>query len=147
MLNNILIALAIVIIIVALLHIINKIILFYYILHIGKQNCNCIHDWRPDFLKYTLLINLFLYTFGVLGILSVFSVTLYKVLLFICIIIECIIAYSYFTYISDLKESNCKCLIGTNKYLYGVRMFDMIITGLLYPLLYILYLKYFLLKR
>jgi hypothetical protein len=85
------------------------------------------HDWRRDFLKYMLLINLILYTFGGLGIIIAFSETLYKILLFILLTVECIIEYSYFTYIRDLKDTKCKCLINTNKYLYGMRWLVMII--------------------
>ena len=133
--------LAIGIIVILLLHIANKIILFYYILQIGKSNCNCMHDWRRDFLKYMLLINLILYTFGGLGIIIVFSETLYKILLFILITVECIIAYSYFTYIRDLKDTKCICLINTNKYLYGMRKFDMI-GAVLYVLVFIYFTRY-----
>ena len=123
----ILIPISIMIIVILLLYVSTKIILFYYILKIEEQHCNCMHDWRRDFLKYMLLINLILYTFGGLGIIIVFSETLYKILLFILITVECIIAYSYFTYIRDLKDTKCKCLINTNKYLYGMRWLVMII--------------------
>lgn len=130
-------------IIIWLLHIATKIVLFYYILKIENQNCNCIHDWRPKFLKYTLLINLILYTCcAVLFISSFLPPIIGKPLLVICIIIECIIAYSYFTYIRDLKKTNCKCLIGTNKFLYSMRTFVMIMT-VLGILVSLIFLKFF----
>lgn len=102
---------ALIILTITLLPTITTIILFYYVIQLEKETCECIIDWRHNFLKYMLFSNIILTILNmVLLDKNMIGSEIHKILYIITVIIGVINTYSYFTYVSDLNETKCNCL-------------------------------------
>lgn len=94
-----------------LLPLVTIIILFYYVMQLEKDTCNCIKDWRHDFLKYMLFSNVILSIINVVLLTTnIISFNIYKTILTLITIVSVINTYCYFTYVTDLNKTKCNCL-------------------------------------
>jgi len=87
--------------------IINGIIL-YYLYNLEDINCQCIRDWRHNFIKIMCYISI------VLSIIPLFGIDTMKMLpiiLFVIAILGFINLYSIYTYVGDLNTTKCICAV------------------------------------
>ena len=77
-----------------------NILIIYYLINLEHNYCDCIRDWRHNYIKYTaiflILINLLLETHETSGILIIFQI---------------IYVYAFYTYIRDLDNTKCDCAV------------------------------------
>ena len=77
-----------------------NIFIIYYLINLEHNHCDCIRDWRHNYIKYTaiflILINLLLKTHEISGILIIFQI---------------IYVYAFYTYIRDLDNTKCECAV------------------------------------
>ena len=77
-----------------------NILIIYYLINLDHNYCDCIRDWRHNYIKYTaiflILINLLLETHETSGILIIFQI---------------IYIYAFYTYIRDLDNTKCECAV------------------------------------
>ena len=77
-----------------------NILIIYYLINLEHNYCDCIRDWRHNYIKYTaiflILINLLLETHETSGILIIFQI---------------IYVYAFYTYIRDLDNTKCECAV------------------------------------
>lgn len=114
--------------------------ILYYLYNLEDADCNCIRDWRHNFIKAMCLVIIFL-TF-----ISLFEFNIsYKFLLLIIIIylvLLIITIYAFFTYIGDLNDTQCACAVkkqpNLNSIMNFMRWLYVIIVGLLLVLIVIL---------
>ena len=86
--------------------IINGIILIY-IIKLEHNNCNCIRDWRHNYIKYPAMFSLFI------NYLIFFNIAIinFKSIISIIIFIYSYYIYAFYTYIRDLDNTKCKCAV------------------------------------
>jgi hypothetical protein len=104
----------------ALIPIITNSIILFYLYHLEADTCNCIRDWRHDFLKYIAIILIFL------DLIALFYASLedklnehlkiYNLIMNIINVLYCIFA---FIYIGDLDRTNCVCAVEKQKVIHG----------------------------
>jgi hypothetical protein len=105
----------------SLIPIITNSIILFYLYHLEANTCNCIRDWRHDFLKYIAFILIFI------DLISLFyesfdDKTLHKILqiyVFIIDIINLLYCIFAFIYIGDLDRTNCICAVEKQKVIHG----------------------------
>jgi len=94
-----------------LLPLATTVVLFYYVMQLEKETCDCIKDWRHRFLKYMLFGNMVLTTMNVLLLnFNMIGTEVHKTLYVMTILIAVVNTYSYFTYVTDLNNTKCNCL-------------------------------------
>jgi hypothetical protein len=83
--------------------------ILYYLYNLEDVDCNCIRDWRHDFVKGMSLLIIFISFIGLIG----FDLknTAFKWLALIQFILFGIDVYAFFTYIGDLNNTQCICAI------------------------------------
>ena len=103
--------LALVVLGLALLPLATTLVLFYYVMQLEKETCDCIKDWRHRFLKYMLFGNIVLSGLN-MALLnsSIIGTEVHKTLYVMSVLIGVVNTYSYFTYVTDLNETKCNCL-------------------------------------
>ena len=112
--------------------IINSLIL-YYIVNLEDVSCNCITDWRHNYIKYFSIFIL------IMNILCLFSIRLSNdnPLMSIFLILSLVNMYALYTYVGDLNDTKCSCAVDKQKtlntFLYYYRYIFIII-----PILFIL---------
>lgn len=91
-------------------------ILGYLITLEGKQ-CNCIRDWRHDFLKYYSVVMILVALLMLLGIFITRNSDnlLLRTVNIILMIAHLINVWCLFTYIGDLDSTECACAIEKQK--------------------------------
>ncbi len=81
--------------------------ILYYLYNLESADCNCIKDWRHNFIKIISIIAI-IFSFGtLLGI----NLKTYKWFSVIIMIISIINFYAFFTYIGDLNATRCSCAV------------------------------------
>ena len=86
-----------------------------YIMQLEDQKCNCIKDWRHEFIKY---YSISLIIWGIITIVFNFStnknqfVGLLKNILMVAALIN---IWCLYTYVGDLDKTNCMCAIDKQK--------------------------------
>jgi hypothetical protein len=113
-----------------ILGLIINILIIYYLINIEAVDCNCINDWRHNYIKYVSVFNI------IINILFLFNIN-NESLLGINTILNLINLYAFFTYIRDLNDTKCECAIkqkSLNSFLNIWRyiIIIMIILGLIY---------------
>jgi hypothetical protein len=85
------------------LSLIVPIITLIYIYRLEKPDCNCVRDWRHNFIKFWTILSI---------IIAVFLIaTKFKnnLLMLAILVMQIVYTYGLFTYISDLNSQKCKC--------------------------------------
>lgn len=109
--NLLIILLVLVVICLALLPLVTTLVLLYYVMQLEKETCDCIKDWRHNFLKYMLFGIMILSVLnGILLNLNIIGTQVHKTLYVMTVLVGVINTYSYFTYVTDLNETKCNCL-------------------------------------
>lgn len=83
-----------------------NILIVYYLINLEHKYCDCIRDWRHDYLKYSTMFFIFIN----LLVLSGFKIDITNVS-GIIIILNIITIYSFYTYIRDLDNTKCECAV------------------------------------
>ena len=100
-----------VLIVLILLPLATTIVLFYYVMELEKDTCDCIKDWRHNFLKYMLFGNMILSGLNIALLTSNrIGKEVHKSIYGMSVLIGVVNTYSYFTYITDLNKTKCNCL-------------------------------------
>jgi uncharacterized protein YacL len=93
-----------------LINILYYVLIIRYIITLEDKLCNCVKDWRHDFIKYysvgMIISVIIVMTFGKSLLLG--NVVLLRIVMFL---LFGIYAWSLFTYISDLNKTKCSCAI------------------------------------
>jgi hypothetical protein len=115
--------------------IINSLIL-YYLINLEDATCNCITDWRHNYIKYfsisILTINIMcLFSMGMTNSSVANSSDSINFLLSIFIVLSLVNMYALYTYIGDLNSTKCECAVDKQKdlntFLYYYRYLFIII--------------------
>jgi hypothetical protein len=81
-----------------------NILIIYYIINLEDISCNCIRDWRHNYIKYVAIFNI------ICNILILFNIN-NEFLSGINGILNLINLYAFFTYIGDLNDTKCECAV------------------------------------
>jgi hypothetical protein len=86
-------------------------LILYYITNLEDASCECILDWRHEFIKKVAYLNIIISFLPI--IMTYINVNEIITILFglFIIIINAINIYEFFTYIGDLNSSQCKCAV------------------------------------
>jgi len=82
-------------------------LIIYYLYNLESADCNCIKDWRHNYIKYFAI---FLICWSLLHVLLP-AFPKYKMIGFIIMILSLINVYAFFTYVGDLNSTKCVCAI------------------------------------
>ena len=106
--------------------------ILYYLYNLEDADCNCIRDWRHNFIKAMCLVIIFLSFIGLFG-LNLKSQG-FKWLALIQFILFVIDVYAFFTYVGDLNRTQCSCAVNKqpnlNSIMNLIRWIYVIILGL-----------------
>jgi len=106
--------------------------ILYYLYNLEDADCNCIRDWRHNFIKAMCLLIIFLSFLGLFG----FSLKspAFKWLAIIQFILVIVDTYAFFTYVGDLNDTQCVCAVkkqpNLNSIMNLIRWIFVIIIGL-----------------
>jgi len=84
--------------------IIVTIFIIYYLINLEHNYCDCIRDWRHNYIKYTAIFSLFI---DLLLLLNTEISNISGIL----IILQIIYVYAFYTYIRDLDNTKCECAV------------------------------------
>lgn len=87
-----------------LIALIINLLIIYYLYNLEYASCNCITDWRHNYIKYVALFNIFI------NILHLLSVNI-KIPSDINSLLNLINIYAFYTYIRDLNDTKCECAV------------------------------------
>ena len=123
--------------------------ILYYLYNLEDADCNCIRDWRHNFIKAMCLIIIFLSFIGLFG--WNMNSASYKWLTIIYFVLLIINVYAFFTYVGDLNNTQCACAVkkqpNLNSIMNLLRWVYIIIIGLcLFALIAFIALGYSLFK-
>jgi len=95
--------------------------ILYYLYNLEDADCNCIRDWRHNFIKGMCLIIIFLSFVGLFGFdLKSSSFKWIAVIYFILFIT---VIYAFFTYVGDLNATKCTCAVDKQPNLNSIMNF------------------------
>jgi len=104
--------------------------ILYYLYNLEDINCNCIRDWRHNFIKGMCLLGIFL---GIVNLAGV-NTTVHKIIIIILLILGLFNIYAFFTYIGELNYTKCACAVdkqpNLNSIMQFLRWMPIIIFGL-----------------
>lgn len=78
-------------------------LILYYLYNLEGTECNCIRDWRHNYIKYFAT---FLIVYS-----AIMTRALSSIGMIIIIIFQLINLYAFFTYVGDLNETKCACAV------------------------------------
>jgi H+/Cl- antiporter ClcA len=89
-------------------------LVIYYLYELEGEGCNCIMDWRHDFIKYyTMALCFIVIVKSVMLITQLYNKINTTILLIFNVIFALLAAvnvYAFFTYVGDVQDDkNCKC--------------------------------------
>lgn len=117
-------------------------LIIYYLYNLEGIDCNCIHDWRHNYIKYFAI---FLICWSGLHIIVPSLSKKYIALTVIIMILSLINFYAFFTYIGDLNKTLCTCALVKqpilNSFLNFLRWFQLL--AILFAILLIVWLLLF----
>ena len=104
-------------------------VIIYYTYYLEQKHCNCVKDYRHDYVKYFAMLNIvypILYIIFNKILLMVFNPVIVNVLLHVVKLTYILgvggYVYSLFTYVEDLNKTKCECatkeMKKLNKFLY-----------------------------
>jgi hypothetical protein len=103
-------------------------LIIYYLYNLESVDCNCIHDWRHNYIKYFAI---FLILWSGLHIIMPSLSKKYMAITVIIMILSLINFYAFFTYIGDLNATKCRCAIDKqptlNSFLNFLRWMELIV--------------------
>lgn len=106
--------------------------ILYYLYNLEDVDCNCIRDWRHNFIKAMCLVAIFLSFVGLFGF--ELKLTSLKWLAIIYFVLFIIVIYAFFTYVGDLNDTQCTCAVkkqpNLNSIMNFIRWLYVIIGGL-----------------
>jgi len=106
--------------------------ILYYLYNLEDADCNCIRDWRHNFIKAMCLVVIFLSFVGLFGF--NLNSTSFKWLAIIYFVLFIIVIYAFFTYVGDLNDTLCICAVkkqpNLNSIMNFMRWIYVIIIGL-----------------
>jgi hypothetical protein len=80
-------------------------LIIYYLYLLEDSKCNCIRDWRHDFVKYYSMIMIaFL-------IINIFLRKNHIYLSLVLFLVGVVNLYSFFSYVGELQETKCACAL------------------------------------
>lgn len=82
--------------------------IIYYLYNLEDKDCNCIRDWRHNFIKYYSM------TVVIISLLTFILNDNKKIILYVNMILfslTLVNLYAFFTYIGDLNQTKCSCAI------------------------------------
>jgi hypothetical protein len=106
-------------------------LIIYYLYNLEGVDCNCIHDWRHNFIKYCGMF--FIFWAGLLIIFALLHISKNVVGGFgiLIVVLQVVNLYAFFTYIGDLNETKCKCAVekqpALNKFMNILRWVELVI--------------------
>jgi len=86
----------------------------YYLYELEGEGCNCIMDWRHDFIKYYTMALAALLVIKIVLLLThlhdKINRTMLLILNSIFLLLTSVNVYAFFTYVGDIQDDkNCKC--------------------------------------
>jgi len=126
--------------------------ILYYLYNLEDADCNCIRDWRHNFIKAMCLVIIFLSFVGLFGFnLNLTSLKLLAIIFIIWTVLFIIVIYAFFTYVGDLNATQCTCAVkkqpNLNSIMNFIRwLYVLIIGSVLFFTIVITVLGYSLLK-
>lgn len=120
-----------ILIIITLISVIYQGIILNYVMNLEDKLCNCIRDWRHDFVKYfsTAMIGwaFLILIIGLTGFKNEMMKNLLKVLSMVLALCNLVNIWCLYTYVGDLNSTNCSCAVNkqklSNDFLYIWRYF------------------------
>ena len=96
------------------LSIIIHILIIYYLINLEDVTCNCIIDWRHNYIKYVTIFIL------AMNILFLFNIKLSNSsndnpIMTIFLILSLVNMYALYTYVGDLNDTKCGCAVDKQK--------------------------------
>ena len=102
-------------------------LIIYYLYNLESKDCNCIRDWRHNYIKYfaifIIIFNAFNFTF----------VNMPKAAMslgVLLILLQLVNIYAFFTYVGELNETKCKCAVDKqpvlNSFMNALRWFQVV---------------------
>ncbi len=81
-----------------------NIFIIYYLINLEHNQCDCIRDWRHNYIKYTAIFSL------VIDLLLLLNTKISNIsgILFL---LQIIYVYAFYTYIRDLDNTKCECAV------------------------------------
>jgi len=119
-------------------------LIIYYLYNLEGVDCNCIRDWRHNYIKYFAI---FAICFSGLHIIVPSLSKKYIALTIIFMILTLINLYAFFTYIGDLNTTKCICAVDKqptlNSIINFLRWFQLItlIIGVLVVVWFLLFMR------
>ena len=81
-----------------------NIFIIYYLINLEHNHCDCIRDWRHNYIKYTAIFSLFIDLLLLLNTnISNISGIMFS--------LQIIYVYAFYTYIRDLDNTKCECAV------------------------------------
>ena len=103
----------------SIISLIINIFIIYYLLNLEHKSCNCIRDWRHNYIKTLTIFNIILSSLNLFGLIN--SQTMIGSsggIVSIILILSIINIYAFYTYIGDLHDTQCECAISKQKNLH-----------------------------
>ena len=94
-----------------------NILIVYYLINLEDKTCNCIRDWRHNYIKIATIFSIILSSlilFELINQVDLMNMNM-NVIMFILTIIN---IYAFYTYIGDLDETKCECAVSKQKNLH-----------------------------
>ena len=95
-----------------------NILAVYYLSKLEDETCNCIRDWRHNFIKIIVILNIILIPLSLL-INNYFNFKYMDLIMFILIILTIIMYFVFVSYFKDLETNKCECAISKEKNLHN----------------------------
>ena len=130
-----------ILIVITLISVIYQGVILNYVMTLEEKLCNCIRDWRHDFVKYfaTAMIgwSFLILLLALTGFKNEMMKILLKVLSIVLGLCNLINIWCLYTYVGDLNSTNCSCAVDkqkiTNNFLYIWRYF--LVAGVIFSLI------------
>ena len=115
-----------ILIIMTLVSVLYQGVILNYVMNLEDKLCNCIRDWRHDFVKYfsTAMIcwAILILLLALTGFKNEMLKQLLKVLSIVLSLCNLVNIWCLYTYVGDLNSTNCSCAIDkqriSNDFLY-----------------------------
>jgi len=88
-----------------------NILIIYYLNNLEHNYCDCIHDWRHNYIKYAAVFFLFI---DLLIVNDIDFENIYEIIS----IVKIVFLISFYTYIRDLDITKCECAVVKQKQLH-----------------------------
>ena len=96
--------------------IINSIII-YYLINLEDVTCNCITDWRHNYIKYFSIFMILINTLMFIGlhIPKTINPNLSGLIAMSFLVLSILNMYALYTYVGDLNDTKCACAVDKQK--------------------------------